>query len=582
MASSGNFCNFSIPLRPRSPYSSSDQITGGGLSIKLPSSGGIEPVIASMSPNSGKWYWEYRAGQGGTNTSGRPSIAVSEQGVKKDSEYYGGKSGITGVLFVTNDGGKRINGSDTSYGNTVSQHDIVQIALDCDNGAVYFGINNTWQNSGNPESGASKTGAALSSGIQNVAIDILHVRYVGGTIDQYNFGQDDTFGGAITAAGNADGNGHGVFKYAPPTGFLALCSANLSISEDIDPAETDDDYPAKQFNCTTYTGNSTDDRAVSLDMAPDLVVVKERGATNNWYWFDSTRGGGVALNSNLNSGTHTDSGELKTFTSTGFTLGTSGGTNNNTDTYAAWGWKANGGTTSSNSEGNITSTVQANTKAGFSIITYTGSGGTVSGANPTFGHGLESAPDFLIFKCTSNSSTNWICWHSGLGGANKYLSLNATTAEGTDTAWLSNTAPSSTLITTDNGGWGAVNGSGRTNICYAWHNVEGMQKFGYYEGNGNADGPFIYTGFRPRLFVQKRVDSTGSWRVWDAVRHPYNPNDAILRWEDSGAEDTANGVVDFLSNGVKIRMTYAEMNASGGDFVYMCWGDVPFKYGNTF
>ena len=223
MASSGNFCNFSIPLRPRSPYSSSDQITGGGLSIKLPSSGGIEPVIASMSPNSGKWYWEYRAGQGGTNTSGRPSIAVSEQGVKKDSEYYGGKSGITGVLFVTNDGGKRINGSDTSYGNTVSQHDIVQIALDCDNGAVYFGINNTWQNSGNPESGASKTGAALSSGIQNVAIDILHVRYVGGTIDQYNFGQDDTFGGAITAAGNADGNGHGVFKYAPPTGFLALC-----------------------------------------------------------------------------------------------------------------------------------------------------------------------------------------------------------------------------------------------------------------------------------------------------------------------------------------------------------------------
>ena len=109
-------------------------------------------------------------------------------------------------------------------------------------------------------------------------------------------------------------------------------------------------------------------------MAPDLGVVKERGATNNWYWFDSTRGGGVALNSNLNSGTHTDSGELKTFTSTGFTLGTSGGTNNNTDTYAAWGWKANGGTTSSNSEGNITSTVQENTKAGFSIITYTGSG----------------------------------------------------------------------------------------------------------------------------------------------------------------------------------------------------------------
>ena len=120
-------------------------------------------------------------------------------------------------MFSVNDGGKRINGSDSSYGNAVSQHDIVQIALDCDNGAVYLGINNTWQNSGDPTSGSSKTGAALTTGIQNVDIDILHTRYAGGGIDQYNFGQDDTFGGAITAAGNADGNGHGVFKYSPPT-----------------------------------------------------------------------------------------------------------------------------------------------------------------------------------------------------------------------------------------------------------------------------------------------------------------------------------------------------------------------------
>ncbi len=572
MASSGNFST----MNPLVRTTNSMAYTIGNLRIK-PSSNWSTTTWARgtmVIPSDKKIYFESRV----ILSQGYHSCVGIGTNLSVPS---GTNVGGDGSVIIYNDT-KYVNGTLTnSFQGTVSNGDVYMVAVDGSNRKVWIGVNGTWSGSGDPANGTNEAGTVNVS--NSLGYDLMPVAQNNSSGQQHlNFGQDSTFGGGLSAGGNADDNGFGDFKYSVPTGFLALCSANLSISEDIDPAETDDDYPAKQFNCTTYTGNSTDDRAVSLDMAPDLVVVKERGATNNWYWFDSTRGGGVALNSNLNSGTHTDSGELKTFTSTGFTLGTSGGTNNNTDTYAAWGWKANGGTTSSNSEGNITSTVQANTKAGFSIITYTGSGGTVSGANPTFGHGLESAPDFLIFKCTSNSSTNWICWHSGLGGANKYLSLNATTAEGTDTAWLSNTAPSSTLITTDNGGWGAVNGSGRTNICYAWHNVEGMQKFGYYEGNGNADGPFIYTGFRPRLFVQKRVDSTGSWRVWDAVRHPYNPNDAILRWEDSGAEDTANGVVDFLSNGVKIRMTYAEMNASGGDFVYMCWGDVPFKYGNTF
>ena len=158
MASSGNFAVFSIPLRPESPYGTTDQITGGGLSIKGPGSGSFEPVIATISPNSGKWYWEYRRTRWYKWSYGRPAIAVSEQGVVKNEDFFGGASGQTGVLFVTNDGKNRINGSDSSYGNAVSQHDIVQVALDCDNGAVYFGINNTWQNSGDPESGSSKTG----------------------------------------------------------------------------------------------------------------------------------------------------------------------------------------------------------------------------------------------------------------------------------------------------------------------------------------------------------------------------------------------------------------------------------------
>ena len=575
MASSGNFST----MNPLVRTTNSMAYTIGNLRIK-PSSNWSTTTWARgtmVIPSDKKIYFESRV----ILSQGYHSCVGIGTNLSVPS---GTNVGGDGSVIIYNDT-KYVNGTLTnSFQGTVSNGDVYMVAVDGSNRKVWIGVNGTWSGSGDPANGTNEAGTVNVS--NSLGYDLMPVAQNNSSGQQHlNFGQDSTFGGGLSAGGNADDNGFGDFKYSVPTGFLALCSANLSISEDIDPAETDDDYPAKQFNCTTYTGNSTDDRAVSLDMAPDLVVVKERGATNNWYWFDSTRGGGVALNSNLNSGTHTDSGELKTFTSTGFTLGTSGGTNNNTDTYAAWGWKANGGTTSSNSEGNITSTVQANTKAGFSIITYTGSGGTVSGANPTFGHGLESAPDFLIFKCTSNSSTNWICWHSGLGGANKYLSLNATTAEGTDTAWLSNTAPSSTLITTDNGGWGAVNGSGRTNICYAWHNVEGMQKFGYYEGNGNADGPFVYTGsgFRPRMIFIKSVDNAGNWEVRDTARSTFNADSQVrIYWNSSSAEGSASTAspIDFLSNGFKVRGSNSEINTS--TIVYGAWGDVPFKYNNTF
>ena len=581
MASSGNFCNFSIPLRPRSPYSSSDQITGGGLSIKLPSSGGIEPVIASMSPNSGKWYWEYRAGQGGTNTSGRPSIAVSEQGVKKDSEYYGGKSGITGVLFVTNDGGKRINGSDTSYGNTVSQHDIVQIALDCDNGAVYFGINNTWQNSGNPESGASKTGAALSSGIQNVAIDILHVRYVGGTIDQYNFGQDDTFGGAITAAGNADGNGHGVFKYAPPTGFLALCSANLPTSSDIDPggANGADENPTKQFGVYTYTGDSGSAVTVSTDFQPDLIWIKNRSATDNHYLQDSSRGFGnsKSISSNANGsegyqgGAPSSSGAQSVGSSSFQAYGNDW--SKSTNNFIAWCWKANGGTTASNSEGAITSTVQANPAAGFSIVQYTG-----TGSNLTMGHGLTKAPEFMAVK-NRDANVDWNVYHVSVGYT-KYAKFNSYEPFASNSAvW--NAAPTADVINIGNAGT-STNGSGADYVCYAWHGVDGYSRFSTYTGNGNADGPFIFTGFRPKLVYLKKSSGATAWNVFYSPPKTFNSSaNAYLTWDTTDVE--ANGVpVDFLSNGFKIRSSGTGVNENGGDFVYGAWGDVPLKYNNTF
>jgi hypothetical protein len=577
MASSGNFAVFSTVTRPESPYSTSDQITGGGLSIKGPGSGGFEPCIATISPNSGKWYWEYRAGQGGGSSYGRPSIAVSEQGVVKNEEFFGGASGQKGVLFVANDGQKRINGSDTSYGNAVSQHDIVQMALDCDNGAMYFGINNTWQNSGDPTSGSSKTGAALTADIQNVGIDIIHSRYVGGGIDQYNFGQDDTFGGAITGAGNADGNGHGVFKYAPPTGFLALCTGNLSVSDDIDPAQTDDDYPSKQFNTVLYAGNNGAQSVTGVGFKPDLVWLKARNGTQHHALFDSSRGVLKRLGSSRTNAEDTDSTFLSSFDTDGFSWSSGGDNtqNDNSYNYVAWCWRANGGTTASNSEGSTTCTVQANTKGGFSMITYTGTGSAA-----TLGHGLEKAPEFIMAKRRSSAAQSWKNYHVGLG-ATKYLTLNATDAAATSSGMWNDTAPSTTLISIGNES--NVSTSGSDYIIYAWHSVEGYSKFGIYEGNGNADGPFIYMGFRPRMVVIKAIDSSQSWYVADTARETFNPlGEKMLSWNDSHAEFDPSGFnFDVVSNGIKIRSSDTNINSSA-TFIYMAWGDVPFKYNNTF
>ena len=578
MASSGNFAVFSIPLRPQSSNSTSDQITGGGLSIKGPSGGGFEPVIASISPSSGKWYWEYRAGQGGGSSYGRPAIAVSEQGIKKDGEFFGGASGQKGVLFVVNDGQKRINGSDTSYGNAVSQHDIVQMALDCDNGAMYFGINNTWQNSGNPASGASKTGAALTADIQNVAIDIIHTRYVGGGIDQYNFGQDDTFGGAISAAGNTDENSRGVFKYAPPTGFLALCSANLPISDDIDPAQTDDNIPTKQFNAVAYSGTGSTHN-IDVGFKPDLIWTKIRVASDSRI-VDSSRGYQKRLVSNNNNAEATDTSGVTAFTSTGYTLSTDQLYNGGSYTYVSWCWRAGGGTTSTNTQGDITSTVQASQSGGFSICTYAG---TLGGSGTaSVGHGLTAIPDFIISKSYDTGSKDWTVLHSGLTSRNYKLTLNTDAAEED----RSSAGDMSSLFTTTTFGTNATTGlnqSGRNYIAYVWHSVEGYSKFGTYVGNGNTDGPFIYTGFRPRMLFIKKT-SSASWYILDTARGTHNPITSLLNWDTNNGESDIGSANNFdvLSNGLKIRTSGNGLNGSGGTFVYGAWSDVPFRYNNTF
>ena len=377
-----------------------------------------------------------------------------------------------------------------------------------------------------------------------------------------------TFGGAISAGGNADSNGFGDFKYTPPTGFLAMCSANLPISDDIDPAQTDTAFPQKNFNPVLYTGNGSDGHAITgVGFQPDLVWLKKRSASASNQLYDSSRGTGKLLSSDSTAAEATYSTVLQSFDSDGFTLGTSAAINGSSATMVGWCWRANGGTTASNSEGSITATVQANTAAGFSIATYTSPG---SGTNHTVGHGL-SGVDFIITK-DRDSTFNWYCFHKDV--PDKTYRLNS----GSEHSYANWSMGSTT--------WGSEDGYTHNStdkfVAYCWQNVEGMQRFGSFEGNGNSDGPQIYTGFRPALLILKRTSSSGFWNVFDGTRKTGNLTaNPYLVWNNNDSE--ASGVpIDFLSNGFKVRSSGSGVNSDGNTILYMAWADVPFKYNNAF
>ena len=410
-----------------------------------------------------------------------------------------------------------------------------------------------------------------------------------------NAGQDSTFAGTISAGGNSDDNGFGDFKYSVPSGYLALCSGNLGISDDIDPAQTDDNYPQKQFNTVLYTGNATNGHGITgLGLQPDMVWFQRRSVSGAYGEgiIDSNRGASVGLYPNRTEQEANFSSDFVSFDSDGFTLnaGSSANINNSGQTFVAWCWRANGGTTASNSSGSITSTVQANQAAGFSIVTYAGNDGSWgSGNRDTFGHGLSAAPEFIIIKERNNTDA-WTVFHAHVGnggGSNaaaNNLRLDTSDALYTNQSYKSfgETMPTSTLVTVEGN---TTNSSGVNHVAYCWHSVEGYSKFGSYEGNDNTDGPFVYTGFRPRMLCIKGVDEAYSWFVFDSARNTFNLVDKHLRWDGTDAEltePTGARRVDFLSNGFKVRASAASLNGNNDTYVYMAWGDVPFKYNNSF
>ncbi|BAQ85803.1 hypothetical protein [uncultured Mediterranean phage uvMED] len=583
MASSGNFCTFN-PLSNQEGNgaigSASDDLSNGNTKFNVTNaSSGMATTIATP-PSGGKWYCEFYLSGSVGNYAYVGYYPVAETPETKKQWVPSGNVTWTdsGIVSVHSMG--RYFYTDNQYtdsgATSFTAGDVISIALDLDNGATYFAKNGTYMNSGNPASGSSKTGAAPVEGAYSKEY-LLAVGSAGSSGHAWtiNAGQDSTFGGAVSAGGNADGNGFGDFKYSPPSGFLALCSANLPISDDIDPAQTDDDYPSKQFNIVTYTGNDTARSITGLGLAPDVVWVKARNHSSAHQIYDSSRGGSKQLYPNSSGAEATYSYLVQSFDSDGFSIGPyDNDMNFNGRNYIAWCWRANGGVTSSNSDGSITSTVQANQAGGFSIVTYTG-----TGSAGTFGHGLGAVPKWVMIKNRS-SVKNWACYHvDSNNGGKKSMILNSNNS-GDNSQYWNNTQPTSSVfpIRTET----EVNESSSNFVAYCWAEVEGYSKFGSFEGNSNADGPFIYTGFRPKLLFIKNIDSSSAWGVYDGERPGFNDCD-LGAWDEQTAFDNNIGTypLDILSNGFKLRTSNSTVNSSH-TWIYGAWGDVPFKYNNTF
>lgn len=550
-AGGGERGNYAV-VNPLSKGTSQTNVIDGNL-YAIPISGGSNwgTVFSSIAiPTSGKWYMEATAqvyaGSGNSSSFGvvdSTSFIPTNSAILYTFTTGEGFDGILAHLFSDyvspiSDGVQGTNVTGLT-GTSIN----LMLALDVDNGKVYAGYNGTWLNSGNPVGGTGEVASRTFSANDVVA---GHTSW-NGTNDQsqyYNFGQRP-------------------FAYTPPTGFKALHTGNLP-----EPVIT---QGGKYMAATTYSGTSATQNVINSGaMQPDLVWIKARSSADNHALFDAVRGVNKRLISNLSNAEDTLTDTLMSFNSNGFTLGADAGGRVNASgyTYVGWQWKANGAAVS-NTAGSITSQVSAGVSQGFSVVTYTG---TQTAA--TVGHGLGVAPKMIIVKARSNGTFNWTTWHGTFTG-NGYIYIDGTNAVGSSSGPWNGTLPTSSVFSL--GADLGTNRSGDTYVAYCFSEVAGYSKFGSYTGNGSADGPFVYLGFRPRFVMVKRTDTTGNWEMHDTSRATYNA-DAPRLWANlSSAEDATEARIDELSNGFKLRSGAGDINVSGGTYIFAAFAEAPFK-----
>ena len=504
------------------PLDTGSTITLSEGNLKTTSTATSNTSRGTIGMTSGKWYWEVQVVSGGNYVVGIGTGTFSNS-TSAFTAYAGGYG------YVDN-GNKQNNGTAVAYGGTMAAGDIIGVAFDATAGSLTFYKNNTSQ-------GVAYTG--LTNGPYFPAASCQSSVMVA------NFGQRP-------------------FTYTPPTGFNALNTYNLPTPTIANGAQ----YMA----ATLWTGTgaaqsvlNSANNTIGTTFQPDFVWMKSRGATyvsNDHNLFDVLRGVNNALFTDLTDAETTYTSRLNSFDSSGFTTGAQYNANNGT--FVGWQWKANGaGVTNTN--GSITSTVSANTTAGFSVVTYTG-----TGANATVGHGLGVAPSMVITKSRAVAS-NWPSYHSSLGAGN-VIFLNATNASVASATIWNNTSPTSSVFSV-----GAdPNFPAGTMVAYCWAAVPGYSAFGSYTGNGSTDGPFVYTGFRPRFVLFKRTDAVNTWLIYDTSRSPYNADVAAL-YPNSFAAETTDDPIDYLSNGFKMRGTGNLANTSGGTYIYAAFAESPFN-----
>ena len=493
--------------------------------VGTPSTGAGRMCLTGMNvPNSNKIYWEVEADA--INDSPRyiglfrDTVSLTASSSSEDMRWLSIRNG------GTTDGqfwdGKSVNSGLV----TTTSGDIIQFARDGEK--LWIGKNNTWLNSGNPSTGANPlvtnidTNSNWKMGVWSLSTGLG--------------GASHTF---IMNAGQK------TFSYTPPTGFSAWQQDNLP---------------------ETAKGVS------------GLVWMKNRDASDNNQLYDSSRGKQKDLHSNTIDDESTTTDGLQKFLKGGQQIEDDVSINTSGESYISWNWVANGGVTSTNNNGSISSVVQANQTAGFSIVQWTGLGG---GTGRTIGHGLSSAPEWIIVKpLTGSSSYNWNIYHIGTDASNPsdyFISLNTTNARDNSASTWNDTAPTSTVFSVNHEA--TAGASGNKMIAYCWHGVEGFSKFGKYTGNGSSDGPFIYTGFRPAWVMIKCFSTSGNgWTIHDNKRMPFNGSstETTLYASSSQAEQTSGGnLIDFLSNGFKLRGTNTNLNGSR-TYIYMAFAEHPF------
>ena len=513
----GNYCTWNpLSLRP----STGRTLSNGNLDTNGDDSN-FNGVLGTFGMPSGKWYWECTVGTVGFYNQTFVGIAK----VLGTSSYidYG---------YYSDTGQKREGSTSSAYGATFTSNDVIGIAFDADNGTLTFYKNGVSQ------------GVAFTS------------------IPSANYQPCLNGAGLVTYSANF---GQRAFAYSAPSGgFKCLCTANLDTPTIEDPSTV--------MDVALYTGNAPSTQTITgLGFSPDMVWIKNRSVTGNHVINDIVRGAGQRLITNLTSSESTDTDRFSAFTSDGFTVGDSTDTNGSSNAIVAWAWDA-GTSNATNTSGSITSTVRANISAGFSVVTYN-AGPLPAATGATVGHGLGIAPQFIVVKDRTNANP-WGIYHTSLGPGKGLLF--STAAEQVASTWWNNTAPTSSVFSINSDIYATAQPNDDY-VAYCFAPVAGYSAFGSYTGNGSTDGPFVYTGMRPRWIMTKASSRLSAWYIHDTARGTYNVIGPVLAANTSAAEITPTRL-DILSNGFKIRDNDSEYNASGDTYVWAAFAEHPFAY----